>query len=102
MYNPLFISGNYKDRIHLIHAIGNYVIEHFNYRVFYITAAEYSNKLKSMKDKEYKDKYENVDILIMDKIEYIINDLNAQSELFNELYSDNKQIFLEVVKRLTS
>lgn len=34
MYNPLFISSNDKDRIHLIHTIGNYVIEHFNYRVF--------------------------------------------------------------------
>lgn len=62
---------------------------------FYITAAEYIDELKSIKDKEYRDKYENVDILIMDNIEYIINDLNAKSELFNtfnKLYSDNKQI----------
>ena len=43
-YSPLFISGNEKERTHLMNAIANYVIELFNYKVLYVNATEI-NKL---------------------------------------------------------
>lgn len=94
-YNPLFIGGNNKDRIHLIHAIGNYVMKHFNYNVLYITATQYIEDIKSMTKEELEDKYENVSLLIVDDIECLIENAEVQLELlelFNRLHSNNKQV----------
>lgn len=109
MYNPLFIYGNSGlGKTHLMHAIGNYVLEHSEKTVLYVTSEKFVSDFIGInkKNKEgtnfdnveiFKRKYRDVDILIIDDIQYLGNANQTQQEFFNtfnDLYGNNKQIII--------
>ena len=108
LYNPLFIYGRSGiGKTHLMHAIGNYIVEHSNLKVLYVTSGdfvqEYVNIFKDHDNdkisdaQKFKDKYQNVDVLIVDDIQFIVNANQSQQEFFhtfNALYQKNKQIII--------
>lgn len=82
-YIPLFISGNKKDRTHLMNAVANYVIEVFNYNVLYVNATEI-NSIAS-----------NVDLLLIDELECLsIKDEIKLIEIIKAFQSNKKQVVL--------
>lgn len=100
-YNPLFIyGGTGHGKTHLIQAIGNQLKKtNSNRKVFYVTserfAMDYINAVRSGKAHNFKDKYRQYDVLIMDDIQFIADKEKTQEELFhlfNALYDSNKQI----------
>lgn len=109
MYNPLFIYGNSGlGKTHLMQAIGNYIIENTNKRVLYVTSDQFINDFLGLnkRDKEgtnfdyvdlFKNKYRNIDVLIIDDIQFLGNAPKTQNEFFhtfNTLYDDKKQIII--------
>ncbi|MEG2028533.1 MAG: chromosomal replication initiator protein DnaA [Bacilli bacterium] len=109
MYNPLFIyAKSGLGKTHLIHAIGNYIVENSNKKVLYITCEQFVNDFIDLykKNKEdnnfesvdnFKKKYRSVDVLIIDDIQYLEIAAKTQQEFFNtfnELHSNNKQIII--------
>ena len=109
IYNPLFIYGNSGlGKTHLMHAIGNYIVSHSNKKVLYITSEQFINDYVAMQKKEsdgtnfnyvdfFKHKYRNVDVLIIDDIQYLSGAVGTQREFFhtfNTLYEGNKQIII--------
>ncbi len=100
VYNPLFIyGGTGHGKTHLIQAIGNYVKNTSNRKVFYTTSEkfgqEYINALQLNKPNFFKEKYRKYDVLIMDDIQFFSGKMKIQEELFhlfNHLYDNNKQI----------
>lgn len=109
MYNPLFIYGNSGlGKTHLMQAIGNYIIKNSNKRVLYVTSDQFINDFLGLnkRDKEgtnfdyidlFKDKYRNIDVLIIDDIQFLGNAPKTQNEFFhtfNTLYDDKKQIII--------
>ncbi len=107
-YNPLFLYGESGvGKTHLMHAIGNYLIENTDKKVLYITSDKfvdeytrifrYSDKNSFDKIDAFKDKYRNIDVLIIDDIQFLSNAPKGQEEFFhtfNELYNSNKQIII--------
>ena len=104
-YNPLFIFGNDGLwKTHLIHAIGNEVLKKYpEQRVLYISSNEFifeiieAIKNNEMTDKLYTDNYENIDVLLLDDIQFIAGKERVQEELFhifNRMYNEGKQIIL--------
>lgn len=110
MYNPLFIYGSSGlGKTHLMHAIGNYIVEHSNKKVLYVTCEQFRDDYigisRRMEEKgnnfdyvEYfKKKYRNIDVLMIDDIQFLGGANSTQQEFFhtfNSLYSDNKQIVI--------
>ena len=109
MYNPLFIYGNSGlGKTHLMHAIGNYIINNSKKRVLYVTSEQFVNDFIDLyrKNKEndnindvqnFKRKYRDIDVLMIDDIQYLQIANSAQQEFFNtfnELYGNNKQIII--------
>ncbi len=109
MYNPLFIYGNSGlGKTHLMQAIGNYIIKNTTKRVLYVTSDQFINDFLGLnkKDKDgknfdyidlFKDKYRNIDVLIIDDIQFLGNAPKTQNEFFhtfNTLYDDKKQIII--------
>ena len=107
LYNPYFIYGNSGlGKTHLMHAIGNYIVENSNKTVLYVTAEQFLNDFMQITKKNennyelidhFKDKYRNVDVLMIDDIQMMGNAPMTQAEFFNtfeSLHSDNKQIIL--------
>lgn len=109
MYNPLFIYGNSGlGKTHLMHSIGNYIIKNSKKRVLYVTSEQFVNDFieisrfktdgNNIEDvKLFKNKYRNVDVLMIDDIQYLQNANSTQQEFFNtfnELYNNNKQIII--------
>ncbi|MCX6701860.1 MAG: chromosomal replication initiator protein DnaA [Candidatus Zambryskibacteria bacterium] len=100
VYNPLFIyGGTGHGKTHLIQAIGNYIKNSSNKKVFYTTSEkfgqEYINALQLNKPNFFKEKYRKYDVLIMDDIQFFSGKMKMQEEvfhLFNHLYDNNKQI----------
>ncbi len=100
VYNPLFIyGGTGHGKTHLIQAVGNYLKNSGNRRVFYTTSEkfgqEYINALQLNKPNFFKEKYRKYDVLIMDDIQFFSGKMKIQEELFhlfNHLYENNKQI----------
>lgn len=100
VYNPLFIyGGTGHGKTHLIQAVGNYLKNTGNKKVFYTTsekfAQEYINALQLNKPNFFKEKYRKYDVLIMDDIQFFSGKMKIQEELFhlfNHLYDNNKQI----------
>lgn len=100
VYNPLFIHGGTgHGKTHLIQAIGNYIKNVTNRKVFYTTSEkfsqEYVNALQTNKPNFFKEKYRKYDVLIMDDIQFFSQKMKIQEELFhlfNHLYDNNKQI----------
>lgn len=107
-YNPLFLYGKSGlGKTHLMHAIGNYILESSNKRVLYVSSEQFVNDYiyavrnndKSNFDKidSFKKKYRNIDVLIIDDIQFLGSATKGQEEFFhtfNELYDSNKQIII--------
>lgn len=109
IHNPLFLYGRSGiGKTHLMHAIGNYIVNHSNKKVLYVTSNEFvedytgiasiEKGISSMNyAKNFKDKYKNVDVLIIDDIQFLVGADKSQQEFFhtfNALYQTNKQIII--------
>lgn len=103
--NPLYIYGGVGlGKTHIIHSIGNYIRRNFpNKRIIYVTTAtftnEYIDSIAKVKDndlnKQFREKYRNVDVLMLDDIQFINGKLATQEALFhifNDLYQTGRQI----------
>jgi chromosomal replication initiator protein len=102
-YNPLFIYGGVGlGKTHLISAIGNAVIDKSpEITVIFVSAEQFTNEVVSAirheKMGELKEKYRNVDLLLLDDIHFIANKTQTQEEFFhtfNALYEKQKQIVI--------
>ena len=109
MYNPLFIYGNSGlGKTHLMHAIGNYITKNSNRRVLYVTSDQFIQDFIGINKKDekgtnfnyidfFKNKYRNIDVLIIDDIQFLGGATQTQQEFFhtfNSLYDDSKQIII--------
>ena len=109
MYNPLFIYGSSGlGKTHLMHSIGNYIIKNSNKKVLYITCDNFvsdfvdiyrksngNNNIDAIK--QFKNKYRDIDVLIIDDIHNLVGATSAQQEFFNtfnDLYNNEKQIII--------
>ena len=107
-YNPLFLYGKSGvGKTHLMYSIGNYILENSKLRVLYISsekfvndfinAVRYNDKDNYDKVEAFKNKYRNIDVLLIDDIQFLGTATKGQEEFFhtfNELYNDNKQIII--------
>lgn len=109
LYNPLFIYGNSGlGKTHLMHAIGNYIENKFEKKVLYVTSDDFMNDFTGLARKSnnsnnldyvtfFKNKYRNVDVLLIDDIQFLGGAEKTQQEFFhtfNNLYNDSKQIIV--------
>ncbi len=109
MYNPLFIYGNSGlGKTHLMHAIGNYIVNNTNKKVLYASSNDFVTEFLGLnrilnggnnldKVASFKDKYNNVDVLIIDDIQFLGTAPKSQDEFFhtfNTLFEDKKQIII--------
>lgn len=109
IYNPLFIYGKSGlGKTHLMHAIGNYIVENSNLKVLYTTSGDFRDdyiNITSANSKEdtfnranyFKNKYRDIDVLIIDDIQFLVDAKKTQEEffhIFENLHSQNKQIII--------
>ena len=108
-YNPLFIYGGAGlGKTHLMHAIANYIMDHDNTKkVMYVTSETFTNEIvdairdskkeHSTARQEFRNKYRNTDVLLIDDIQFIEGKESTQLEIFhtfNHLYESQKQIII--------
>ena len=108
-YNPLFLYGSSGlGKTHIMHAIGNYLLENRpELKLAYVTSERFVNELvDALKSgnvkggsstKIFREKYSNVDVLMIDDIQFIENKTATQEEFFhtfNDLYQNGKQIIV--------
>lgn len=106
-FNPLFIYGGVGlGKTHVLHAIGNYIKKELpDLKIKYVTCEKFTNDYidslhGSNKDQginKFREKYRNVDVLMVDDIQFITNKNETQEEFFhtfNDLYQNNKQIII--------
>ncbi len=108
-YNPLFIYGGAGlGKTHLMHSIAHFILENdSSKKVLYVTSETFTNELidalkvgKSGNDlsmNKFREKYRNIDVLLIDDIQFIIGKESTQEEFFhtfNHLHGAGKQIIL--------
>ena len=107
IHNPLFLYGKSGlGKTHLMHAIGNYVVDNSKKKVLYVTSEDFMTDFTGIADikgnnlnyaKDFKNKYRNVDVLIIDDIQYLVGADKTQQEFFNTfnaLHKMGKQIII--------
>lgn len=109
IHNPLFIYGKSGlGKTHLMHAIGNFITANSNRKVLYCTCDEFMTEYTNIANPDnakntveyaasFKNKYRNVDVLIIDDIQYLVGAEKTQQEFFNTfnyLHQSNKQIII--------
>ena len=102
-YNPLFIYGGVGlGKTHLMHAIGQYVLQHDrNMKLTYISSERFMNEMINAvrydRVIDFRERYRTVDILLVDDIQFLAGKEGTQTEFFhtfNALYDSQKQIVL--------
>lgn len=102
-YNPLFIYGGVGlGKTHLLHAIGNEILKsHKDFKILYVTSEKFTNEfinsLRYNSMDEFRNKYRNIDLLLIDDIQFIAGKDRLQEEFFhtfNTLRESGKQIVL--------
>jgi len=102
-YNPLFIyGGSGLGKTHLLHAIGNEILrKNRNSNILYVTSEKFTNQLinaiKDNKTDQFRNLYRNIDVLLIDDIQFIAGKERIQEEFFhtfNTLHENGKQIIL--------
>lgn len=102
-YNPLFIYGGVGlGKTHIINAVGNAIVDkHPGTIVHYVSAEQFTNEviasIRHEKMGEFKEKYRNVDVLLVDDIQFIAGKTTTQEEFFhtfNSLYEKQRQIVI--------
>jgi len=102
-YNPLFIYGGVGlGKTHLIHAIGNKIMEKFpKLKILYISSEAFTNEmiycLKSKSMDDFRDKYRSIDLLLFDDVQFLAGKTRSTEEFFytfNTLYDMQKQIVI--------
>ncbi len=103
VYNPLFIYGQSGlGKTHLLYAIANRIQRrHPDYNIVYLTGEQFTNEfieaVRSGKNFEFRDKYRNANLFLMDDIQFIAGKDQTQEEFFhtfNSLYDNHSQIVL--------
>ncbi|MDR1001402.1 MAG: chromosomal replication initiator protein DnaA [Clostridiales bacterium] len=102
-YNPLFLYGGVGlGKTHLMHSIGNYIIEQTSgAKVYYVSSETFMNEfvaaIRSSAMSSFREKYRDLDVLLLDDVQFLEGKEETQEELFhtfNTLYGFNKQIVL--------
>lgn len=102
-YNPLFLYGGVGlGKTHLMHAIGNFVLaQNTDAKVLYITSEKFTNELinaiQNNTTEDFRNKYRNIDLLLIDDIQFFIGKERCQEEFFhtfNSLYENGKQMVI--------
>ena len=102
-YNPLFVYGESGlGKTHLLHAVGHYTRTLYaGSKVRYVSSEEFTNEfINSIRDdkaKEFQRRYRDVDVLLIDDIQFLSGKVQTQEEFFhtfNTLHNDNKQIVI--------
>lgn len=106
IYNPLFIYGGVGlGKTHLMHSIAHFILKNNpNSKILYVTSEKFTNELidairakDNISTKEFREKYRNNDVLLIDDIQFIIGKESTQEEFFhtfNTLYESKKQIII--------
>ncbi len=106
-YNPLFIYGGVGlGKTHLMHAIGHYMLsQNPKLRIKYVTCELFMNEMVTSINKktqmDFRDKYRNIDVLMVDDIQFLTGKTGIQEEFFhtfNALHTAGKQIILSADK----
>lgn len=103
LYNPLFIYGpSGVGKTHLLYAITNRISKNFpTKKIIYVKGEEFTNQLIDAIQKkttiQFRDKYRNADVLLIDDIQFVAGRISTQEELFNTfnaIHEEHKQIIL--------
>ncbi len=101
--NPLYIFGGVGlGKTHMMQAIGNFIMENdLNSKILYVQAVDYMNDyikaIQAQNMKPFEDKYENLDVLLVDDIQMLAGGTKSQQEffkLFNDMFNRQKQIVI--------
>ena len=104
-YNPLYIYGGVGlGKTHLMHAIGNKIYQNDpNAKILYVTSENFSNELvncikdANFKNEIFRNKYRNIDVLLIDDIQFFSGKKTGQEEFFhtfNHLHQNGKQVII--------
>lgn len=103
LYNPLYLHGGVGlGKTHLMNAIGNHFLTLYpDKKVMYISSEQFTNELvnaiRTQKNEEFRNKYRNIDLLMIDDIQFIGGKASSEEEFFhtfNALHQSNKQIVI--------